>query len=202
VRDHLKADLDFQRRCARFLENHDEPRAAAVFPPEMHRAAAVVTFLTPGLRFFHEGQLEGRRVHVPVHLGRRPVEKADPALREFYGRLLECLKRPEVRDGRWRPCACRAAWDGNPTGEHFLAFTWEGGPGRLLVAVNYGPTQGQCYVEPVLPDLCGRDFLLRDLLGPAEYRRGGDELAARGLYLDVPAWGHHVFEVREAGPTA
>jgi hypothetical protein len=24
------------------------------------------------------------------------------------------------------------------------------------------------------------------------------ELAARGLYLDVPAWGHHVFEVREA----
>ena len=39
---------------------------------------------------------------------------------------------------------------------------------------------------------------LRDLLGPAEYRRGGDELAARGLYLDVPAWGHHAFEVREA----
>ncbi len=199
VRDHLKADLDFQRRCVRFLENHDEPRAAASFPPEMHRAAAVLTYLVPGLRFFHEGQLEGRRARVPVQLGRRPAEPVDEALREFYGRLLDCLKRPAVRDGRWRPCACRAAWDGNPTWERFLAFTWEGGPGRrLLVAVNYGPTQGQCYVEPVLPDLRGRDFLLRDLLGPAEYRRGGDELAARGLYLDVPAWGHHVFDVRDA----
>jgi hypothetical protein len=199
VRDHLKADLDFQRRCVRFLENHDEPRAAAAFPPEVHRAAAVLTFLVPGLRFFHEGQLEGRRVRVPVQLGRRPAEPTDEALRDFYGRLLECLKRPEVRDGRWRLCACRPAWDGNPTAERFVAFTWEGGPGRrLLAAVNYGPTRGQCYVEPVLPDLRGRDFLLRDLLGLAEYRRGGDELAARGLYLDVPAWGAHVFEVREA----
>src|SRR5215831_3895566 len=74
VRDHLRADGDFQRRLARFLENHDEPRAAAVFPEAMHQAAAVVTFLTPGLRFFHEGQLEGRRVHFSMHLGWRPVE--------------------------------------------------------------------------------------------------------------------------------
>ncbi len=30
VRGHLHADLDYQRRLVRFLENHDEPRAAAV----------------------------------------------------------------------------------------------------------------------------------------------------------------------------
>ncbi|WDT75913.1 MAG: alpha-amylase family glycosyl hydrolase [Candidatus Manganitrophus sp.] len=34
VREHLWAGLDFQDRLARFLENHDEPRAAAVFPPK------------------------------------------------------------------------------------------------------------------------------------------------------------------------
>src|SRR5262249_10764141 len=51
---HLAAGLDFQRRCARFLENHDEQRAAAIFPPDQHRAAAVVTYLLPGLSFFHE----------------------------------------------------------------------------------------------------------------------------------------------------
>jgi glycosidase len=59
VREHLWAGMDFQNRLARFLENHDEPRAAAVFPPDMEKAAAVVTFLAPGLRFFHQGQLEG-----------------------------------------------------------------------------------------------------------------------------------------------
>ena len=60
VREHFLAGLDYQDRLARFLENHDEPRAAAMFPFEVHRAAAVLTFLTPGLRFFHQGQREGK----------------------------------------------------------------------------------------------------------------------------------------------
>ena len=41
VREHLQAGLDYQGRLARFLENHDEPRAAATFAPDAHRAAAV-----------------------------------------------------------------------------------------------------------------------------------------------------------------
>ena len=61
VRGHLHADMVFQRRCVRFLENHDEPRAASAFPSDVHRAAAILAFLTPGLRFFHDGQFEGRR---------------------------------------------------------------------------------------------------------------------------------------------
>jgi hypothetical protein len=31
---------------------------------------------------------------------------------------------------------------------------------------------------------------------PISYRREGDDLLARGLYLDMPAWGYHVFEVQ------
>ena len=34
VRDHLRAELEYQGKLARFLENHDEPRAAATFPFE------------------------------------------------------------------------------------------------------------------------------------------------------------------------
>ena len=33
VREHLCAGLDYQAKLARFLENHDEPRAAATFAP-------------------------------------------------------------------------------------------------------------------------------------------------------------------------
>jgi hypothetical protein len=29
----------------------------------------------------------------------------------------------------------------------------------------------------------------------ARYDRDGHELASRGLYLELPAWGHHAFEV-------
>ena len=80
VREHLHAGLDYQDKLARFLENHDEPRAAATFAPDMHEAAAVITFLSPGLRFFHQGQFEGRRKRISPHLGRGPLEPTDGPL--------------------------------------------------------------------------------------------------------------------------
>ena len=90
VREHFQAGLDYQDRLARFLENHDEPRAAATFPPEVHEAAAVITFLSPGLRFFHQGQFEGRRKRISPHLVRGPQEADRPAagavLRAVAGR--------------------------------------------------------------------------------------------------------------------
>ena len=198
VRGHLRAAPDFQERSVRFLENHDEPRAAATFPEGLHQAAAVVAFLAPGLRFFHEGQLEGRRAHVSMHLGRRPREPVDEGLRIFYRRLLAVLARPEVHDGSWRLRECRAAWEGNPTSDAFVVMSWEGDTGRLLACVNFGPTQGQCYVEAAFPGLEGTRVVLADLTGPARYQRDGADLARGGLYLDLPAWGFHVFEVRAA----
>src|SRR5262245_60501159 len=84
VREHFLAGRDYQDKLARFLENHDEPRAAAVFAPEVHEAAAVITFLSPGLRFFHEGQFSGRKTRISPHLGRRPDEPVDAELGKFY----------------------------------------------------------------------------------------------------------------------
>jgi hypothetical protein len=109
--------------------------------------------------------------------------------------VLEALKRPEVRDGRWQLRDCRPAWGDNATWNQFVACTWDGeAGGRMLVVVNYGPAQGQCYVH--LPsDLRGRKFCLCDLLGPARYDRDGDDLAAHGLYVDMPPWGYHVFDI-------
>jgi hypothetical protein len=196
VRAHLLADPDYQRRSARFLENHDEPRAAAAFPPPVHRAAAVITLLIPGLRFVHEGQTTGRRMRTSNHLRRRVPEPVDRELNAFYERLFACLRRPEARDGDWRLLGREPAWDGNPTWERFTACAWDAPAGRLLVAVNYGPTRGQCYVRLPWSDLDGRAVVLRDLMAPPlRYERDGDDLCRRGLYLDMPAWGHHVFEV-------
>src|SRR6516164_2335173 len=97
VRERLYAGLDYQDKLARFLENHDEPRAAATFPPGVHEAAAVVTFLSPGLRFFHQGQLAGRRKRISPHLGRGPDEPVDQAVGKFYDRLLAALRQPTFR---------------------------------------------------------------------------------------------------------
>jgi hypothetical protein len=202
VRAHLGADDAFQRRSARFLENHDEERAASAFPAEVHRPAALLAYLLPGLRLFHEGQLEGRSVRIPVQLRRRPRETPEAGLRAFYERLLGLLRRPELRQGRFALASCRRAWEGSRAEESFVAFGWEAGPARLLVAVNYADSPAQGFVSLPFADFprgpAGRRVRLQDLTGPARYEREADDLAARGLYLDLPAWGHHVFEVEAA----
>ncbi|HWU36426.1 MAG TPA: alpha-amylase family glycosyl hydrolase, partial [Candidatus Acidoferrum sp.] len=126
VREHFYAGLDFQDKLARFLENHDEPRAAATFTPEVHKAAAVITFLAPGLRFFHQGQFEGRKKRILPHLVRAPQEPPFEELRVFYDQLLSVLSQPGVRDGQWQLLECVPAWGGNWTSDCFLAFAWQG----------------------------------------------------------------------------
>ena len=193
VRDHLGGDPARQGRALRFLENHDEPRAAAAFPWERHRAAAVVAATVPGLLLLHDGQLEGRRERQPVQLLRRPSEPAAPEVAAFYERLLAAARqRPQAG---WRLLAPRPAWNGNPTSEDFVASVWEENGGRRLAAVNFAPAPGQCYLELAEMELEGGEVELRDALSEATYRRDGDELAARGLYLDLPPYGAHLFDV-------
>ncbi|RZL96643.1 MAG: alpha-amylase [Variovorax sp.] len=197
VREHLCAGMDYQDRLARFLENHDEPRAAATFAPEVHAAAAVLTYLSPGLRFFHQGQLEGRRTRITPHLVRAPDEAVNGALAQFHAQLLAVLRRPMLRDGSWSLLECVPAWGENPTSDNFIAFRWERAAGEWMFgAVNYSPQQSQCFIRTPFPTLAGRTVRLQDLLGPHVYDRPGDDLLARGLFLDLPPWGHHVFDVQ------
>jgi glycosidase len=194
AREHLFAGLDYQDKLARFMENHDEPRAAATFPPQMREAAAVITYLSPGLRFFHQGQFEGRLKRISPHLVRGPVEPTDNSVRQFYDRLLEVLRSPVVRDGDWRLLECMPAWDGNWTVDCYIAWMWTGRTGdRRLVAVNYADNQSQCYVR--MPSLGGRAVRFTDLMGGPTFERDGRDLDSRGLYLDLPEWGYHVFEL-------
>jgi hypothetical protein len=200
VREHFHAGLDYQDKLARFLENHDEPRAAATFAPGVHEAAAVITFLSPGLRFFHQGQFEGRKKRISPHLVRGPEEPIDQPLTQFYDRLLAVLHRPAVRDGQWHLLECVPAWDGNWTWDCFLAFAWHSsGAERLLVTVNYAPNQSQCYVRLPFTDMANRQWRLQDVLGDATYDRDGDDLQARGLYLDALPWQASVFALTQRG---
>ena len=196
VREHLHAALDYQTKLARFLENHDEPRACASFDPLVHRAAAVITYFTPGLRFFHQGQFEGRKKRISPHLVRAPEEYLDKEIEEFYGHLLATLRKPVVKSGEWQWLPCHPAWDGNGSWDAFVAHSWRGSVGeRMLIAVNYAPHFSQCYVQLPFPEIKNRSVRLKDLLSSACYIRKGNELLERGLYLDLNPWSYHVFDL-------
>ncbi len=199
VRDHLIAPLDYQDHLARFLENHDEPRAATVFSDiERHRAAAVLTYLTPGLRFFHQGQLDGWRVRVSPHLCRGPAEPGHEQIRSLYAALLALLGDDVFRNGTWARLEPEPIGPGNSGFDRFVAFAWRGRlDERLAVVVNYSDAGAQCRLSLPFTDLSGRRFRLTDRLSEEAYDRDGDELVAPGLFVDHRPWQVNIFQVEE-----
>lgn len=202
VRAHLGAGPGYQDRLARFLENHDEPRAAARFSWPRHQAAAVAAYLAPGLRFFHEGQSDGARLRVPVHLCRGPVEPRAPEVAAFYARLLRLLGTAScLRDGSWSLIEPRSAWDGNPTAGDFIAYAWQGRDDRRhVVAVNFSDHQAQCYLPLPFPELAGQRVRLTDEMGSEIYERDGSGMLDPGLYIDLAAWRYNVFRLERMAP--
>lgn len=204
TRAHLAgADPAWQRRTVRFLENHDEPRAAAAFAsdrePARQRAAALLLLSTPGVALLHEGQFEGRRVRVPVTLGRRPDERPDVELAAWYRRLLDRTAALGLRRGSWAWCE-PSGWPDNRSCEQLGAWCWNGPAGRHLVVVDLGGQAAQARIPWPWPEdgpevRSGRPVGLRDLLTDTVYERDGAELLREGLYVGLDPYGGHLFAV-------
>lgn len=192
VRGHLGADLGYQRGLLRFLENHDEPRAAATLPWGRERAAAVAIATLPGATLWHEGQFEGRRVHPPVFLSRRPEEPVDEPLRDFHGRLLAAVT--PLREGDWQLLTC-TGWPEDDSDRNLLAWSWTAGRERYVVVINYSDRPAQGRVPLPWTDLHGQSYELTDLLSGDVYKREGDELADPGLFVALDAWHWHLLSL-------
>ncbi len=193
VRLHLCADSSYQNKLLRFIENHDEPRSAAMFASQVVRALAVTIATIPGARLFYEGQFEGRKIRPPVFLARRPEEHADKELQSFYAELLQVISRPVFRNGDWKLCE-RSGWPDNNSFQSVLAWTWDAGPERYVIAVNLSGHRAQARIRLSWADLPGTQLRLSDVLSGATYDRRGDEMVLPGLYVDLGAWSYHFFE--------
>jgi hypothetical protein len=193
VRLHLCADLAYQKKLLRFIENHDEPRAAATFSPLKVRAAAVTMSTLPGARLFHEGQFEGRKIRPPVFLGRRPHEPVDVGMQSFYATLLEAIKSPVFRDGEWLLCE-RTGWPDNPSFQNLVAWSWSKDDERYIIVVNLSDSTSQARVRIPWKDVQGETWRLHDTLSGATYDRDGDEMAAPGLYVELGPWDSSFFQ--------
>jgi hypothetical protein len=197
VHGHLTADPAYQKRLLRFVENHDEPRAASTFPGLKARAAAVATLTQTGARLVHEGQLEGRAVRLPVFLGRRPHEPADGELRAFYERLLAALSDPVFRSGEWQ-LGERSGWEGNDSWRNLVAWGWRGESRRIVVA-NLGDSPATGHVALPWDELRGQAWQLVDASDGATHERSGDELCD-GLYVSLGPWSWHLFSLATSPP--
>jgi hypothetical protein len=196
IRAHLQADPAFNDRLVRFLENHDEARSARTFASRLPAAAAIAASL-PGMRFFFDGQLDGRETRVPVQLGRWQEESARPGIRDLYDRLLSATDRDLFHQGNWRLLDIRGA--GDDSYADLIAYEWQLGPDRAVVAANIssGDVQGLLQLAP-LTDGSAFDFV--DQLTGSRYRWSRDDLKD-GLYVRLAAGSAHLFLVERVDRT-
>jgi glycosidase len=188
VRLHLLADSAYQDRLARFIENHDEPRAAATFGAAKARAAAVVTLTLQGAKLLHDGQFEGRCVKLPVQLGRRPDETPDENLQAFYRKLLAAVRESQFSRSEWQLCG-RTGWPDNNSCQNLVAWCWTARDSRRLVVVNLSETRSQAIIH-----LPWEQGVWADLMTDEVYRRTGRE-----LFVDLGAWGFHFWTLPSDG---
>ncbi len=194
IRGHLMADSGYQEHSARFIENHDEPRAALAFGRERSLAAALIMATIPGLRLFHDGQFEGWRIRLPVQLVREPREAVDQEMVQFYERLLAITSAPAFHEGEWRLLPVSRAGEGNESYHNLLAWFWRSARNFKVVVVNYSAHQSQCRLPLPLPPEITERIIFKDELTGTVYVRDPAEVSNRGLYVDLKPYHAHILD--------
>jgi hypothetical protein len=136
---------------------------------------------------------------LPVFLSRRPDEPVQPALRDFYLRLLKTVNRDAFRNGRWRLCE-RSGWPDNSSFQNLAAWCWTGEKERYLIVVNLSDTSSQALIKVPWEDLRGKTCWLADALSVETYDRNGSDMLSPGLFVDLKGWAAHCFQVQVTKP--
>jgi hypothetical protein len=195
VRVHLAADIRYQSKLTRFLENHDEPRSAAAFQHERIAPLATLLSTLPGMRFYHHGQLEGRKTFVPMPLAKAQPESTDHRIQELYERLLQLNDAEVFHKGEWKLLDVQPA--GDDTFQDLIAYRWQHQADSRLLVVNLGSRTAQGKVQEAAAAV-SENCLFCDLLDGSEYLRKRADLASDGLYVRLGPYHAHAFEIRES----
>lgn len=183
-------------KLLRFLENHDEKRAASLFTIEQHKALALASLTQPGARLLHDGQLEGRTVKVPVFLSRRQNEPENKDLKQFYMKLLKLLQTAAIRKGRWSACEV-SGWYDNQSCLNLLVWEWLSDNENLLFVVNLSDQPAQALVRSGYSYQPGRTYQLFDVISGQLFIRDSDEMNSPGLFVGLQGWGAHAFHIEQ-----
>lgn len=188
---YLRADISYQRKLLRFIENHDERRSAEAFSPEALRAAAVLLSTLPGMRLYHQGQFEGRKIKVPVQLRRVRPETTDRELEDFYDRLLSITGAEVFSRGQWE--LKEAAPAGDDTSGNLIAYVWKSSRELRLVVINLSRDASQGRISLSTETSADAGYSLNDELNGRRYERSGGDMA--GLHVILGGFQCHVFDI-------
>ena len=194
IKAHLQADLWYLQSNMRFIENHDEPRAMATLGPDRQRPAAALICTLPGATLLHQGQFEGRRLKLPVQINRAAEEGIQPLLMRFYRRLLGEVSHPLYHEGQWRMIEPEPIQPADFAHKNLLVYSWLSERDARLVVINLSGEWSRTVITPQeWPPLAEGSGLLFDILSESYTKHSGETLLKRGLPLETPPYGAHIF---------
>jgi len=193
---HLRADRDYLSRNIRFIENHDEERAAVAFGVDRSRAAAVTISTLPGAKLYHDGQFTGRTVKLPVHIKRQPDEREHLPLKNFYRNLLKETSDLIYQNGEWSLFDIRPAFEDDHTIFHVLAYGWRYQDEYRLIAVNLTASWSMGFIDVRNWTSMARfDWRCHDMLSDSDVYRSGEELIEHGFYVELEPYQSRIYRL-------
>lgn len=194
---HLSAHPDFLKRNIRFIENHDEPRAASAFGIERSRPAAVLIATTPGALLLHDGQFVGRRVKLPVQIQREPIEPEHDALKRFYLRLLEERQHDIYRYGEWTLFRRQSAGAGYHGHQNLIAYGWHLADEYRLIVINLSGMWSQARIDLSPWDGLLNDYNVRayNVMTQSYAEHSPEEWFNNGLYVELDPYHVKVYKL-------
>jgi hypothetical protein len=196
IRERLSAFPERQSVFARFMENHDEERRAVVFPNDRLSADGTLLGTLPGMRFYHQGELEGRRIHLPITLRIAADEPSDPVSSNFFQKILKITRQDVFHEGKWN--LLDVAPEGDAPTDALLVYEWRSPKAWKIIAVNLAAytSQGRVHLaDRVSPT---QNYILNDELNNVRYDRNGAELHNIGLFIRRDPFQAHVFDITPA----
>jgi glycosidase len=196
VHAHLAAPAAYQSRLARFLENHDEDRCAAVFGKDRRTSVGTLMGTLPGMRFYHQGEIEGASVWLPITLRIGADEPADPASMAFFTRLLRIARDEVFHRGEWNLLSVTP--EGDDTAGNLVAYEWRSEKAWKVISINLAGSASQGRVHFGEGALAAKDYVFYDELNDVRYIRSADELRSPGLFVRRDGFDAHLFSVTPA----
>lgn len=192
----LSASLDYQKCMARFLENHDEHRAIEVFGKDRITSVATLMGTVPGMRFYHQGELEGLSIYLPITLRMPAPRPPDPAVSQLFEKLLRVTNEDVFHHGSWN--LLPVAPDCDDSCGNLIAYEWRAENAWKVIAVNLAGRPSQGRIQFAGAQLSAPEYVFYDELNEVRYLRGIEELRSEGLFVRRDAFGAHLFDVSPA----
>ena len=190
IRGHLRAENLYQEKLVRFIENHDEERSIKALGEDKAKMAAIIISTILGMRFYYDGEFEGKTVKLPVQLRREPVEEENKEIKEFYLKLLNIVNTDIFRKGSWSLLNVERGED-SLSYNNILAWSREYEGKKVLIIINFSEYDSSAHIRVNFGN--SEKIKFTDLLNNKEYEYKKSDLDTNGLFVKLKKYSAHIF---------